>query len=104
MKNLKKFLQAVIIFLFVLIDMQNEYSKNIIVGLYVLFPILFIIQGLVINNKKDLYVGLAVSSITVVTIAIFYNMGTTIVPAIIYLVLGVLAGVVKMGFKTLLSI
>jgi hypothetical protein len=93
---MKKFLPSIIIFLFSLIDSTNEYSKDILVGLFLWFPILFIVQGIIISNKKDLYVGLGTSAISVILIATFYNMGTTIIPAIIYTLLAL----TSFAFKT----
>lgn len=99
---LKRALPGIIILLFILIDIQNEYSKNILVGIYLFFPLIFIIQGLIVNNKKDLYCGIGLSAYSIILgISLFYNMGTAIIPTIIYVVLGILAFRFKNHFKLL---
>ena len=98
---LKRALPGIII-LFILIDIQNEYSKNILVGIYLFFQIIFIIQGLIVNNKRDLYWGIGLSAYSIIFgISLFYNMGTAIIPTIIYVVLGILAFGFKNHFKLL---
>ncbi|WP_317311134.1 hypothetical protein [Clostridium thermobutyricum] len=99
---LKRALPGIIILLFILIDIQNEYSKNILVGIYLFFPLIFFIQGLIVNNKKDLYWGIGLSAYSIILgISLFYNMGTAIIPTIIYLALGILAFRFKNYFKLL---
>ncbi len=99
---LKRALSGIIILLFILIDIQNEYSKNILVGIYLFFPLIFIIQGLIVNNKRDLYWGIGLSAYSIIFgISLFYNMGTAIIPTIIYVVLGILAFRFKNHFKLL---
>lgn len=99
---LKRALPGIIILLFILIDIQNEYSKNILVGIYLFFPLIFIIQGLIVNNKRDLYWGIGLSAYSIILgISLFYNMGTAIIPTIIYVVLGILAFRFKNHFKLL---
>ncbi|ENZ00977.1 hypothetical protein HMPREF1092_02142 [Clostridium thermobutyricum] len=99
---LKRALPGIIILLFILIDIQNEYSKNILVGIYLFFPLIFIIQGLIVNNKRDLYWGIGLSAYSIIFgISLFYNMGTAIIPTIIYVVLGILAFRFKNHFKLL---
>lgn len=99
---LKRALPGIIILLFILIDIQNEYSKNILVGIYLFFPLIFIIQGLIVNNKRDLYWGIGLSAYSIILgISLFYNMGTAIIPTIIYLALGILAFRFKNHFKLL---
>ncbi|MGV3026308.1 hypothetical protein ACED96_11360 [Clostridium thermobutyricum] len=99
---LKRALPGIIILLFILIDIQNEYSKNILVGIYLFFPLIFIIQGLIVDNKRDLYWGIGLSAYSIIfSISLFYNMGTVIIPTIIYAALGILAFRFKNHFKLL---
>lgn len=99
---LKRALPGIIILLFILIDIQNEYSKNILVGIYLFFPLIFIIQGLIVDNKRDLYWGIGLSAYSIIfSISLFYNMGTVIIPTIIYSALGILAFRFKNHFKLL---
>lgn len=84
---MKKIIPPIIIFLFAAIDSSNEYSKNIILGLYLLFPLLFIIQACIIDNKKDFFIAILFSSLSTMFIGLLYEMGPTIIAAIIYSIL-----------------
>lgn len=94
MKNfLSSLLPGLLIFTYILIDSMYPESKYIVLGIYLFFPIVFIIQGIVCSNsKKNMIIGFLLSSLAVIVpISIMYNMGSLITPVIIYLILGFLA-------------
>lgn len=94
MKNfLSSLLPGLLIFTYILIDSMYPESKYIVLGVYLIFPIVFIIQGILCSNsKKIMIIGFLLSSLAVIVpISIMYNMGSMITPVIIYLILGLLA-------------
>lgn len=80
-------LPSLIILTFILVDSTNPYSKNIIVGLYLLFPVIFAVQGFVCSSlKRDFIIGIALSSLAVIIpTSIFYNMGSCVPFVVIYI-------------------
>ncbi|MFB7141739.1 hypothetical protein ACFCYN_18970 [Gottfriedia sp. NPDC056225] len=93
MSNLLRItLPGLAIFIFILIDTMNPESKNIIVGIYLFFPLVFIAQGIIsASSKKILIIGILTSSLAVILpISYLYNMGTMLIPVIIYILLGLL--------------
>lgn len=92
-KILSTILLSLLISIFIFIDSQFfPDSKNIILGIYIIFPIIFIIQGIISSNSiKTMLIGLLLSSISVMLpIFMWYNMDSMIVPVIIYNLLGIL--------------
>ena len=87
-------LPSIIIFI---ISFLSRADKNILIGLFLLFPIIFIVQGLLYSDfKKELLIGFALSSIAfIIPVNLFYNMGSCIELMIIYNVLGVISYYVK---------
>lgn len=79
------------------ITMQGRAEKNILVGLFLLFPIIFIIQGIMYSDsKKELLIGFTLSSIAfIVPINLLYNMGNCIDLLIVYNMLGIGSFLVK---------
>lgn len=84
---------SLIIFVFIFIDNMYPYSKGIILGIYLFFPVIFIGQGIICSNSiKDTIIGLLLSAIVIIiTISIWYNMGSMLIPVIIYFFLGLIA-------------
>ncbi|MEG1416800.1 MAG: hypothetical protein RSC49_09410, partial [Clostridium sp.] len=64
--------------------------KYIILGIYLIFPLAFIVQGrLLYNSWVDTLIGSVVLVMSIwIPIVIFYNIGSILIPLIIYLVLG----------------
>ncbi|CRK85068.1 hypothetical protein BN000_05127 [Neobacillus massiliamazoniensis] len=94
MKNwLSIILPGIVIFTFIWIDSLFPESKYILLGIYLLFPIIFIIQGYICSSSKGILIfGLILSSIAIILpISIWYNMGSMITPVIIYILLGILS-------------
>ncbi|MEG1311620.1 MAG: hypothetical protein ACRCXA_00810 [Peptostreptococcaceae bacterium] len=72
-------------------------DKYILVGLFLLFPITFIIQGSIYSNfTKELIIGFVLSSIAfIVPINLWYHMGSCIEFLVIYNVLGIISYFIK---------
>ncbi|WHX97990.1 hypothetical protein [Neobacillus sp. DY30] len=92
-KILSTILPSLVIFAFIWFDSLFPESKYILLGIYLLFPIIFIIQGIICpNSKKYMIIGFLLSSFAVIIpISVWYNMGSMITPVIIYLLLGIVS-------------
>ena len=79
------------------ITLWGRADKNILVGLFLLFPIIFIIQGIMYSNlKNELLLGFLLSSILfIIPINLWFNMGSCIELLIVYNVLGIVSFLVK---------
>lgn len=86
-------LPSLLILSLIFIDQLNPLSKYILVGLYLIFPIAFIIQGILCKaSKNDFIVGLVLSSVSIILpIYLFYNMGGVITFTIVYIIIGTLS-------------
>ena len=88
-------LPSLLIFAFIYYDhfMREKYSSAIILGIYLLFPIVFIFQGVIcLNSKSSMIIGFLLSSVAVILpISLWYNMDSMVPAIIIYLLLGVAA-------------
>ena len=93
-KILSIILPSVIILAIAWIGVANKY---ILVGLYLLFPIIFIIQGIMYSSlSKELIIGLILSSLGfIVPINLLYNMGSCIEFLVIYNILGIISNIIK---------
>ncbi len=95
---MKKILSIILPSIIILtITLWGRTEKNILVGLFLLFPIIFVIQGIMYSNlKKELLIGFTLSSIAfIVPINLLYNMGNCIDLLIIYNMLGIGSFLVK---------
>lgn len=92
-KLLSLFLPGLIIFTFIWVDSTFPDSKYIILGIYLLFPLIFIVQGYIYSIfNRILLFGFLLSSIAIILpISSWYNMGSVFYPVIIYIVLGMLS-------------
>jgi hypothetical protein len=90
--SLRILLPSLVIFIYILIDSMFPESKNIILGIYLLFPTVFIMQGIVCSNSKIfMMIGFLLSSLAIIIpISLWYNMGSMITPVIIYIIFGIL--------------
>lgn len=93
-KILSIIVPSLIIFIITFLSRDN---KNILIGLFLLFPIIFVIQGAMYSNlKEELLVGLILSSISfIIPINLFYKMGSCIGFMIIYDLLGIASYFIK---------
>ncbi|UWD50599.1 hypothetical protein NYR90_19865 (plasmid) [Clostridioides difficile] len=95
---MKKILSIVLPSMIIIaITLWGRAEKNILVGLFLLFPIIFVIQGIMYSNfKKELIIGFILSSIAfIVPINLLYNMGSCIDLLIVYNMLGIGSFLVK---------
>lgn len=72
-------------------------GKDILNGLYIAFPLMYIILGIICSNmKKELLLSLVLLSITfLIPINLCFNMGTCIELVIIYNILSILSYLIK---------
>lgn len=88
-------LPSLLIFAFTYYDhfMREIYSSVIKFGIYLLFPIVFIFQGVIcLNSKSSMIIGFLLSSMALILpISLWYNMSSMIPFIIIYILLGVTA-------------
>ncbi|NHC42743.1 hypothetical protein G6549_22755 [Bacillus sp. MM2020_1] len=92
-KILSTILPSMVIFAFIWFDSLFPENKYILLGIYLLFPIIFIIQGIICpNSKQYMIIGFLLSSFAVILpISVGYNMGSMITTVIIYLLLGIVS-------------
>lgn len=64
-------------------------GKKILDGLYIYFPVIYILNSLISETKKELIAGLLVMSVAfLIPVNICYNMGKCLDLAVIYIILG----------------
>ena len=83
------FLPSIIILSFTFLS-RND--KNILIGLFLLFPIIFIIQGIIYSDlKEQLPIGFLLSSLAfIIPINLLFHMGSCIELLVIYNILGII--------------
>ena len=88
-KLLPIFLPSLLIFTFCFIDNFTPESKQIVLAIYLYFPLIYIIQGMLLKTKIHLLIGFILSTISILISSIlFYNIGSLFTPIIIYLIFG----------------
>lgn len=95
---MKKILSIILPSIIILeITFLSRDEKNILIGLFLLFPIIFIIQGLIYSDvKNELIIGFILSSVTfIMAITLWYNMGSCIELLVIYNILGIMSHAIK---------
>ncbi|KMT22467.1 hypothetical protein [Clostridium cylindrosporum] len=101
-KILSTILPSLLIFTFIWIDSMFPESKYILLGIYLLFPIIFIIQGIICSSSiRNMIIGCLLSSMAVIIpTSIWYNMTSMVTPVIIYLSLAIFVFAIKQNKKT----
>ena len=76
-------------------------GKDILNGLYIVFPFMYILLGIICSNlKKELLISLILLSITfLIPINLWFHMGTCIDLVIIYNTLSVISYLIKRRIK-----
>ena len=76
-------------------------GKDILTGLYIVFPLMYMLIGIICNNlKKELIVCLILLSITfLIPINIWFNMGICIDLVIIYNIISLISYFIKKKIK-----
>jgi hypothetical protein len=98
---MKKIIKIIIpcIIMFSLIYLWRD-GKDILNGLFVAFPIMYILLGLISSDKKELLICLiALSIIFLIPINIWFNMGNCIDLVIIYNILACVSYLIKTKIK-----
>jgi len=93
-KILSIIMPSIIIFV---ITLWGRGDKNILECIYLLYPIVFIVQGAIYSDLiKQLLIGLVLSSIAfIVPINLWFNMGSCIELLIIYNILAIVSFLIK---------
>lgn len=88
-KILLTILPSILTYLFIFIDSHFPYSKWILIGIYILFPIMFITQTIIcLKSIKNMLIGFLLLSLSIILpINEWYKMGSIIPAIIIYLLL-----------------
>ena len=99
MKKIIKIISPSVLMLLLIILWRD--GKDILNGLYVAFPIMYIIVGIVCSDlKKDLLISLILLSITfLIPINLWFHMGSCIDLVIIYNALSVISYLIKSKIK-----
>ena len=99
MKKIIKIISPSVLMLLLIILWRD--GKDILNGLYVAFPIMYIILGIVCSDlKKELLISLILLSITfLIPINLCFHMGTCIDLVIIYNTLSVISYLIKSKIK-----
>ena len=95
MKRIIKIIAPSILMLLLIYIWKDD--KDILNGLYIAFPIMYIILGIICSNrKKELLLTLILLSITfLIPINLWFNMGTCIDLVIIYNILSIFSYLIK---------
>ena len=99
MKKIIKIISPSVLMLLLIILWRD--GKDILNGLYVAFPIMYIILGIVCSDlKKELLISLILLSITfLIPINLWFHMGSCIDLVIIYNALSVISYLIKSKIK-----
>ena len=99
MKKIIKIISPSLLMLLLIILWRD--GKDILNGLYVAFPIMYIILGIVCSDlKKELLISLILLSITfLIPINLWFHMGSCIDLVIIYNALSVISYLIKSKIK-----
>ena len=99
MKKIIKIISPSVLMLLLIILWRD--GKDILNGLYVAFPIMYIILGIVCSDlKKELLISLILLSITfLIPINLWFHMGSCIDLVIIYNTLSVISYLIKSKIK-----
>ena len=97
MKRILKILVPSILMLLLIYLWRN--GKDILTGIYIIFPFMYIILGL-ICSLKELLISLALVSITfLIPINLWFNMGTCVDLVIFYNILSAASYLIKKRIK-----
>ncbi|AGX41393.1 hypothetical protein [Clostridium saccharobutylicum] len=83
---------SILTYTYIFIDSHFPYSKWILIGIYILFPIMFIAQTIIsFGSIKNMLIGFLLLSLSIIVpINEWYKVGSMIVPIIIYSSLGII--------------
>ena len=89
----------------VILAFTLQGGKRILDGIYIIFPLIYLLQGALLSKTKlKLCLGMLISDAALlISLNLWYNMGSCIDLALIYTVLGLLAYIVKRIIKKSIS-
>ncbi len=95
MKRILKTIIPSILMVILIYFMRN--GKDILEGLYIIFPIMYIILGLICSDfKKELLISMILTSLAfIIPINLWFNMGTCIDCVLIYNILSLIIFFIK---------
>lgn len=99
---MKKILKIIIpsVLMLLLIYLWRD-GKDILNGIYIVFPLMYIILGWIYSNKKEVLIGLILLSISFfIPINLYFNMGNCIDLIIIYNILSIVIYLIKAKLKS----
>ena len=79
-------------------------GKRILDGIYIIFPLIYVLQGVFLSRSKLQFVlGVLLSDVAfLIGVNLWYHMGSCIDLAVIYTVLGLIAYIIKNIVKKLI--
>lgn len=88
-KILSIVLPSILTYTYIFIDSYFPYSKRILIGIYILFPIMFIVQTIIsFKSIKNMLIGFLLLSLSIILpINEWYKIGSIIPAIIVYLLL-----------------
>ena len=93
-----KILLPGLLMLWMVIALQG--GKDILAGLFIFFPILYILFGVAVSNKPELLLGMLLTTTAfLIPINLCYHMGSCIDCAAVYNLLCVIAFWIKRGIR-----
>ena len=101
---MKKVIKFIVVLLpaitLMLLAFMLQGGKNILEGIYIIFPLIYVLQGILIKSKLKLTLGILLSDIAfLISVNLWYNMGDCIDLAIIYTAMGIAAYIIKRIIK-----
>ena len=102
-KIISTILPSLLTYIYILIDSYFPYSTWILIGIYFLFPIMFIVQTIIsLKSIKNMLIGFLLLSLSIIIpINEWYKMGSIIPAIIIYLLLGIITFFLSKAVNTI---
>lgn len=91
-KILSTILPSLLTYMYIFIDSHFPYSEWILIGIYFLFPIMFIVQTIIsLKSIKNMLIGFLLLSLSIILpINEWYRMGSMIPAIVVYMILSVI--------------
>ena len=99
MKRIMKFIIPCVLMLLLIFLWRD--GKDILNGIYIAFPLMYIVLGIISSDlKKELLISLILLSIAfLIPINLWFNMGSCVDLVIIYNILSFISYIIKRKFK-----
>lgn len=88
-KILSTIVPSLLTYIYIFIDSHFPYSEWILIGIYFLFPIMFIVQTIIsLKSIRNMLIGFLLLSLSIILpINEWYKMGSMVPAIIVYLLL-----------------